>query len=495
MKAVDSSLVDNFDSQVKKGLEKCGVFFSKTECNGLSGEYASFGVAVSGGADSISLLTSLSHIVPRSCRLEAVTINHNIRPREETEGDADFVESYCTSIGIQCTRFDVPRGKIDMLAQERGMGIEEAARDVRYELFTQFCADKKIQFLCLAHNRNDQIETIVMRFLRGGSTGALAGIPLVRPLEDSGETKILRPLLDIPRDQIEAYLFQQKISFRTDTTNFDTAMMRNRIRNNLIPVLNAEIAGWDNAVLSLARKARDDEDAVQMLVEEGIKTIDWQKCDLDGTKQSENCASKARSVSVDAESFARLLPAVQRRILYRAIDEVGAAERAPYTMIESVCRLVKNGSDCNECAIGISFMTEQGRLYIEKKTKDATESGFFVIMKEVGSFAAGRWSVSVSTSSSKTSGDGGMVLSVRNGAVQDKLVLPGLSFPFAVRSLQPGDEVLSADGTMKGVRKIFDDWHVADRNAVPLVQKLYSTQQIVCIWGSVLGYENWVVKE
>ncbi len=158
--------VADFDSKVSEKLSACGVTLS-SPCR--------IAVAVSGGADSISLLTALFHIMPSDGRLMAVTVNHNLRPEAETSGDAAFVQDYCASLGIRCLRYDIPRGEILDAVRGRGLSLEEAARDARYACFERFMAENSVDFLCLAHNRNDQLETLLMRFLSGGGVESLSG--------------------------------------------------------------------------------------------------------------------------------------------------------------------------------------------------------------------------------------------------------------------------------------------------------------------------------
>ena len=121
--------------------------------------------AVSGGADSIALLTILHRILPENAVLKAVTVNHNIRPSEETEGDAEFVQAYSRSLGVECVRIDIPRGRVEEFSTAFDCGTEDAARRLRYEAFERFKADCGVDFICLAHNRNDQLETVLMRFI------------------------------------------------------------------------------------------------------------------------------------------------------------------------------------------------------------------------------------------------------------------------------------------------------------------------------------------
>ena len=165
-----SERIFDFEKKVSRGLAECGV-------NLFADKSAPVGVAVSGGADSVSLLVSLVHICKNPGKIIAVTVNHNLRSEEESGGDAVFVEKLCSSLGVKCRRFDVPRGKILSEAKKNGSGVEDAARKIRYSCFEKFIQETGSSFLCLAHNRNDRIETVVMRFMQGAGTSSLAGIP------------------------------------------------------------------------------------------------------------------------------------------------------------------------------------------------------------------------------------------------------------------------------------------------------------------------------
>ena len=174
--------------------------------------YPPVGVAVSGGADSIALLLVMSEIVSP---LYVITVNHNIRPAEESGGDAEYVMSLCqrlekdSGLKICCKLAELKPGAVAAEAEKRGRGSEDAARSLRYDAFEKYICHNQLDCLCLAHNRNDQLETILMRFLQGASFDSAAGIKARRG-------PYIRPLLNISRSEIESYLTGQGISWRTD---------------------------------------------------------------------------------------------------------------------------------------------------------------------------------------------------------------------------------------------------------------------------------------
>ena len=250
-----------FENQVLSGLKKCGVNLASISAAG-----GAVGAAVSGGADSVSLLVSLCELCkPFSVPLKVITVNHFIRSNEETCGDVEFVSKLCSSLkeqGYDVTLkiHEIQKGTIAELSQTKNLGTEAAARELRYAAFEDFIRQEKLEVLCLAHNKNDQLETLLMRFIQGAGCDSLGGIPCRR-------NKYVRPLLWTERSAIESYLKEKGITWRTDSTNSDTTYLRNRIRNELVPVLNERFAGWDRGVLLGAQKAEDDSKVIKPLTE------------------------------------------------------------------------------------------------------------------------------------------------------------------------------------------------------------------------------------
>lgn len=482
---------ENFEKLFEKGLKRC---LTQKEYSEYENGSLKLCAAVSGGADSIALVTALFHLVKNKDCLKAVTVNHNIRPDEETSGDAAYVQEYCRSLGIECFRQEIKRGTIETLAAERKSGIEEAARFARYREFEKILLEKKIDLICLAHNQNDQTETVLMRFLQGSSAGALSGIPCRR-------NRYIRPMLEISREQIEAYLNQKRISWRTDGTNSDTNLLRNRIRCNVIPSLNQNIAGWQKAVIALARKSAEDEEVLRSAVEKALELVQIK----DGCNEEKTLYS--------LKQFVLQPKAVQRRIVFAASEKY-AEERIPSSLIESICvfadenkNSITEGKNKNQkteifsaCGVQVSISGDQ--LVFQKKAKEATESGFFAILKEPCELQAGPWYVKAECASGKK----GILISAVNdtSAEEKKILLEGLEFPFAFRSRQSADSVECADHSFKSLKKVFESWHIKhsetegaffQQDVIPVIQELYSGQQkIICVWGSLLGFDDWIVR-
>ncbi|MGE5645573.1 MAG: tRNA lysidine(34) synthetase TilS [Acidobacteriota bacterium] len=205
------------------------------------------GVAVSGGADSVCLLHALVELAPRwRLALTVLHVNHELRGSESDEDEA-FVRDLAARLRLpfECRRVDVGR-----VARETRDNLEQAARRVRREFFLEFPGR-----VALGHTASDQAETVLFRFLRGAGTAGLAGM---RPVAPEG---FVRPLIEITRPEVEAFLGERGIAWRDDSTNAARDFARNRIRHDLLPALTRD---WNPALpetlAGMARVARDEED-------------------------------------------------------------------------------------------------------------------------------------------------------------------------------------------------------------------------------------------
>jgi len=210
-------------------------------------------VAVSGGADSVALLFGLLELREAFfLTLSVAHINHNLRGNE-SQKDADFVKSLCKDLDLPLFSYSAD---VKSVAKSRGLSLEEAARQVRYSYLCKGAKACGAQKIALGHNQNDNGETLLLRLCRGTGLRGLGGIP---PLGERDGYKIIRPLIETDRDAIEAFVKAKEIPYRTDASNFDRVFSRNRIRHDIIPVLE-KIS--PKATVQLAKSAellREDE--------------------------------------------------------------------------------------------------------------------------------------------------------------------------------------------------------------------------------------------
>ena len=210
-------------------------------------------VAVSGGPDSMALLTALVELRERlGLWLTAAHLDHGLR--DAAGGDARFVATQAAALGMAATI-----ARADVAAERRGgESVEAAARRVRYAFLARVADEAEAGKVAVGHTADDQVETILEGLLRGGELGALCGMPVARPLAPSSRATVIRPLLDVRRQEVLAFLAERGVAFRTDESNADPAFERNAVRHELLPVLRERLGqGFDKVLLELAERARE----------------------------------------------------------------------------------------------------------------------------------------------------------------------------------------------------------------------------------------------
>lgn len=213
-------------------------------------------VGLSGGADSCALLHYLCALREElSLHITAVHINHMIRG-EEAERDAAFAEQFCQKL---CVAFHLYSKNIPEIAREKGIGLEQCGREVRYQIFQEE-ARKTGAKIATAHTLSDSVETVLFHIIRGCSLNGLKGIPPVRG-------NIIRPLILCDRSDIEAYCGKHSIGYMTDSTNLTTDYARNKIRLQILPLMREINPSVNEAVGRLAEAARADDDFIGGLSE------------------------------------------------------------------------------------------------------------------------------------------------------------------------------------------------------------------------------------
>ena len=201
-------------------------------------------VALSGGGDSVCLLSVLKDLGADIC---AFHLNHGIRG-EEADRDQTFCRELCNDLGIP---FYTKNADIPAISKECGKGMEETARAVRYQLLNEIADATESRYIATAHNGDDNAETVIFNLVRGCSSDGLCGIPAVRG-------RIIRPLLNSTRAEIDAYLRERQIQYVTDSTNFDESYTRNKIRHSVMPVLRSINPSVVTAVSRLCESVRND---------------------------------------------------------------------------------------------------------------------------------------------------------------------------------------------------------------------------------------------
>lgn len=185
-------------------------------------------VGVSGGPDSICLLHAL-HYLREKLNIEVIAahVNHCIRGKTADE-DEEYVLTFCDSNKIECHSIKI---EVEEIAKAQNISTESAGRNARYDFFYQLMKDCNASKIAVAHNANDQAETVLMRLMRGAGSHGLSGIRAVR------DGVVIRPLLNVKRQEIEDYCLENNLKARIDETNLQTIYARNKVRLELIPYI------------------------------------------------------------------------------------------------------------------------------------------------------------------------------------------------------------------------------------------------------------------
>lgn len=263
-------------------------------------------LAFSGGADSCALL----HFLSKRCKnLVSVHINHMIRGEEATR-DENFARDMAKKLGVKfiCHRIDIPK-----IASERKTGLEETARAERYRvLYEELSKNPEYKCIVTAHNADDNAETVLFNLTRG--TG-ISGISGIKPVYNN----IMRPLIYLSKKEIIDYCSANNIEYVTDSTNFDTAYTRNRIRHKVIPELKEINPELLNSVFRLGELLDSDEEYFKRRVDKIIL---------------ENKIENAIPLSLARELEYSILSRLLRRVSRQALD---------YTATRLCIDLIKNG--------------------------------------------------------------------------------------------------------------------------------------------------------
>ncbi|MFP3897221.1 MAG: tRNA lysidine(34) synthetase TilS [Anaerolineales bacterium] len=275
-------------------------------------------LGVSGGPDSLCMLHVLRRLADEyALSLHVGHLHHGIRG-EDADEDARFVKERCDAWDIPCrvNYVDVPRW-----AEARGIALEEAARQARYTSLRSLARALDSRCVAVAHNADDQVETILMHILRGSGLSGLRGmLPTIwmdemrlgnpqpqRPPEKA-RVRLVRPLLDVPREEIAAYCAAQGLAPRFDRSNLDTTYFRNRLRHELLPHLETYNPNIRRALRRMADVIAADHEVLRQLRDET-----WPRV---------VCRESDEAILYDLEEFQKLSLGLRRSLLRQGIHRL-----------------------------------------------------------------------------------------------------------------------------------------------------------------------------
>jgi tRNA(Ile)-lysidine synthase len=316
----------------------------------LFGEGDAVVAAVSGGADSTTLACVLAELAPAlGARLIGLAhLNHGLRDA------ADADEAWCADLASRLgLPFDSRRADIRGEAGRRGTSIEDAARVVRYQFLAEVAAARGATRVAVGHTRDDQAETVLLRLARGAGPGGLAGI-----FPRAGQ--VVRPLLDVRRTEIEAWLRERGIAWREDESNQDRAILRNAVRHDVMPAFAA--AFGPGVVDVLARQAdlsRDDADWFAMVATETAGRLVLEDGD---------------ALAIEAAALGTLHPAIARRVVLDALRRSSGRRFVGAEHVEVVLRLAAQDAGAADLP-GQRVTSARGRLRFEARAADPGRAG------------------------------------------------------------------------------------------------------------------------
>ena len=302
-------------------------------------------LGVSGGPDSITMLYILNKLSKTlNFEIFVAHINHGIR--KEAIDDEKYVEEWCKKLGVN---FFVLHSKVEEIAKIQKLGVEEAGRKVRYDFFNEILKKVDANKIAIAHNKNDNCETIIMNIMRGSGSKGLCGI-------DSKQGNIIRPLIEVSREEIEEFCEKEKLDPKIDKTNFENEYTRNKIRNQVIPYIKKEFN--PNIVNSLERLSEIMREQEEYISEEAKKQ--YKNILINEIKFDEN---DYNIIILDLKKFNDLPKVIEKKIILETIQKLfGTIKKIEKIHLEDIIKLCNNN-------IGNKYLTPNKNLKIVIKNK------------------------------------------------------------------------------------------------------------------------------
>ncbi|MBI4837963.1 MAG: tRNA lysidine(34) synthetase TilS, partial [Nitrospirae bacterium] len=424
-----------------------------------------------------------------------VYVDHGLRP-DETAAEGEFCRTLCGKLGVE---FHLKKIDVREYAEEGKLNMQDAARELRYQVFEKLSHEIAASKIALGHNADDQAETFLMRLLRGSGQRGLSGIPPVRRLElrvKSYELRvmseklkvnknilIIRPLIEIERSDIEKFLFQNatlltlnsSLPFIVDSSNLKTDYFRNRLRLTVMPELKKQSPEFVRSAVRTADVIREEDEYLELVVTKTLMKL---------------VSRKGRdSIELFLAPLENIDKALLRRVLRRAVDSVEGLRGIDFIHIEDVIRLVKKGRSGDRISLprGIRVIKGYSTLvFTSKNTGLKLSSCTFAVpgdleLKEAGIVLRAQMQEKIQEE----------LFDSRSSAVFD---FEKLRLPLEVRAREKGDYFYPAGfGKKRKLQDFFVDSKIPrdERDAVPVI---ISGEDI--IW--VVGYrtdERFSVKE
>lgn len=432
-------------------------------------------VGVSGGPDSMALLHVL-HAIALQLQIELIVahVNHGLRSAE-SDRDEEFVKEQAAARGIL---FEARRVEVKHRAASEGLSIEEAARELRYDFFHAVLAQHAASKIVVAHTADDQAEEVLLRLIRGTGRRGLAGMEMIR------DQLIVRPFLQVTKQEILAYLQENRVPYRLDSSNEDRTFLRNRVRLDLLPFIADSMNPNISQVLRQTAAILHDED----IFLDSVSAQAYQKI----AAVQIDTLSGLPVVQCSLADFRVLPKAIQRRVLEKAILQMGG--KVGFRQIEALVALaVSDGYGCMHLAKGLrgskdetslTFSFPEGKESRRGNLGAGAPNDFALIVESPGTYALPEIDRMVTLEVL----DQVSLPAVQERGREDYLDVAKCSFPLEIRQRRDGDRFhpLGAPGAKK-VADFLSDSKVP-RSERQLVPVLLSAGKIIAVLGQRIDH-------
>ena len=445
-------------------------------------------VAVSGGPDSVALLAALRLLAAElDVTLLAAHLNHCLRP--EADEEERFVMELCADLAAPLT---VEKADVREMKLAAGRSMEDMAREVRYEFLERTARRLGADRIALGHHRRDQAETVLLNLLRGSGSEGLKGMTPVR------DRRYIRPLIDAEPEEIKAFLARRRLTYREDPSNNDTAILRNRVRHELLPLLKERYSpNIEQTLVRTAAVLNRENDYLREQVRRALAA--WE------------ITAAPSGIVLEVEKLRELHPGLVSRIIKHLLEDFAPDGKGIFfPHVQAVMELISSPrrSGCLHLPFRLEVRREYERLLIRRRGDEAPmgefsypatvpgkvqigETGDILEFKLAdGTFTDGEdfflriQGAGREGEQNQTGAGGGMAM-----AVQARLDFDAVAGLLQVRNIRAGDRIrpLGMAGTKK-VQEIFIDRKLprTERKRLPL---LVAGERILWIPGVCIAAE------
>lgn len=425
-------------------------------------------LGLSGGPDSVCLLHILNRLKEvLDIEVYAAHLNHQIRGME-AQKDALYVSQLCESLGIT---FFVKSINVPQYCKENKLSLEEGARKLRYEMFFEIKEKLNANKIAIAHNMNDQAETVLMRMMRGTGLQGLKGIDYIR------DEVIIRPILDIERSEIEAYCEKYELNPRIDATNLESIYTRNKIRLELIPYMKENFnSNVTESIVRMSNSLKSDNDFIEEEAFKKFKEVAF----IDGD-----------NLEIKLDKYIKLHKSLKTRIIRHSIKYVlGDTNFIDQKHIEEIIELESQNKIDKKIVLprGLFVYRQKNKLLFTTKEIVFEEIEFSHKVPKNGMVKISEANMIIETETMSIN----RYKSLKKDKSSKWFDCNKIEGGIIVRSRKPGDKIKLSMGSKK-LKELFIDLKIPkeERDKIPVVQ---DDNGILCV-GNFRNSEAYKIDE